>query len=531
MAEFEEFNDLGEMTELDQLHRHHLLDLFEEMSFREKMRRVVAGLKQPPESGEYKWARLQTKRLLAPASAVVVPALACGLLIVFAAFKADDTKVHRVEIAPEQEEEKLEDIEKQEIEKVEFEPEPIDVNFSDLDVNVKMPDPTPVPDFSPQPAPMDSVAIVKSPIIMKGIYGSRAPGARGRAMGRYGGSRAGEDCVLRALRWLKKNQASDGSWPQHKAAMTGLALLTFLAHGETPASPEFGDAVERAIRYLISSQDAAGGWPRRYEHPIATYALCEAYGLTRVPMIKEAAVKAVDILIGGQNAMGGWRYTITPADESDSTVMSWCVQAVKAAKMAGLDNEGLDACMKRAIQGYKGNYADQGERGGFGYTGPGLTGLTGAGTLCLQLLGQANSPEVRKSQVSLDDATFNWEGGGTFNQNYYWYYITQAKFHDGGGRWTKWNNLFAPTLVKHQTIIPKAIMGPDGQMKDIGFWEMDNGITGHTDGVVMNTCLCTLQLEVYYRYLPTFSKPEEVAAGEIVAQDDDDGDIEIEVNL
>ena len=530
MQEYEEFEEL---VEADELHRNHLLELFDTMSLREKFRRVISGLKEPHDTGEYKWARLQTQRLMAPASAVVVPTLACVLLVLFAAFKADDSKSHIVEIAPEPEEEKLEDIEKHEIEKLEFEPEPIDVNFSDLDVNVKMPDPTPVPDFSPQPAPIDSVAIVKSPIVMKGIYGSRAPGARGRAMGRYGGSRAGEDCVLRALRWLKKNQNSEGSCPNHKAAMTGLALLTFLAHGETPASPEFGDTVERAIRYLIESQDAAGGWPRRYEHPIATYALCEAYGLTRVPMVKEAAAKGVDILIAGQNPAGGWRYTMTPNDESDSTVMSWCVQAIKAAKMAGLENDGLDDCLKRAILGFKGNYSDGGDKGGFGYTGPGMSGLTGAGVLCLQLLGVPNAPEVRKGQVFLDATTFNWEGGGVNNKNYYWYYITQAKFHDGGERWARWNNLFAPTLIKHQTIVAKDKSGyvdHKGQPQDIGHWDMNGEISGHTDGVVMNTALCTLQLEVYYRYLPTFHKPEDLGIAEVAAEEDD-GDIEIEVNM
>ena len=78
--------------------------------------------------------------------------------------------------------------------------------------------------------------------------------------------------------------------------MTGYALLTYLAHGETPASPEFGETVEKAIRFLVDSQEPSGRFRGRdghdYTHPIATYALCEAYGLTKVPMLKEAAEKA-----------------------------------------------------------------------------------------------------------------------------------------------------------------------------------------------------------------------------------------------
>ena len=60
--------------------------------------------------------------------------------------------------------------------------------------------------------------------------------------------------------------------------------------------------------------------------------------------------------------------------------------------------------------------------------------------------------------------------------------------------------MFAPTLVKHQTIIKGG--GVDG--KDIGWWDMPKEIAGATDGPVMNTALCALQLQVYYRYLPTY---------------------------
>ena len=370
------------------------------------------------------------------------------------------------------------------------------------------------------------VSATKSPLVMRGLYANRTAAGRAGALGKYGHGfgAVSEEAVMRALRWLKRNQNADGSWPKTQAAMTGFALLTFLAHGETPASEEFGETVQKAIQWLVDHQDAGGGWPRRYEHEIATYAMCEAYALTKVPMLKEAAEKAIDILVKGQNAKGGWRYTLTPMDESDCTVMGWCAQAVKSAKMAGLENSGLDETLKRAIEGFRGNYAENDTKGGFGYTGPAMSGLTGAGVLCMQLLGKSNSKEVQKGLNFLDEATFNWDvgaAGNTFNKNYYWYYITQAKFHAGGERWTKWDKIFAPTLVKHQTIIKDGIMGPDGKPRDIGFWEMAQEISGHTDGDVMNTCLCTLQLEVYYRYLPTYKPPEATDGGDVAEAKDD----------
>ena len=46
------------------------------------------------------------------------------------------------------------------------------------------------------------------------------------------------------------------------AAMAGLALLCYLAHGETPASPEFGKTVEKAMKYLVGVQNGSGSFGR-----------------------------------------------------------------------------------------------------------------------------------------------------------------------------------------------------------------------------------------------------------------------------
>jgi hypothetical protein len=47
-------------------------------------------------------------------------------------------------------------------------------------------------------------------------------------------------------------------------------------------------------------------------------------------------------------------------------------------------------------------------------------------------------------------------------------------------------------------------------MVDVGYWCTGN----HRGGRVMDTTLSALQLMVYYRYLPTFRKVEEVLAAE-----------------
>jgi len=366
---------------------------------------------------------------------------------------------------------------------------------------------------------------VKSRLVMRGLYAGRTAGGRKGALGLYGkggaGGAATEAAVLRALRWLKKNQESDGSWKGTAApAMTSFALLAFLAHGETPQSPEFGATVRKAIDWFLANQEANGRFKGRdgndYSQPIAAYALCEAYGLTQHPSIKDAAIKAIMEVVKGQHVSGGFNYGLEAVSErNDSSFMAWCCQALKAAKMAGLEPDvpGLAGAIKKAIPGFKQNC---GPDGGFGYTGPGSSGggLSGAGTLCLQLLGAPKAPEVEKTIKLMEPLTFSFANpaGGKL---YYWYYITQAKFHHSPETFAAWNKQFSPELCKEQIVEKNAIEGPDGKMVDIGHW--DSPVKDEPGGtVVQNTCLCTLMLEVYYRYLPSFKKieaaPDEVMA-------------------
>jgi hypothetical protein len=376
---------------------------------------------------------------------------------------------------------------------------------------------------------------VKSRLVMKGLYAGRTAGGRKGALGLYGkggaGGNATEGAVLRALRWLKKNQNEDGSWfwrehkgPQAKPAMTAFALLAYLAHGETPQSAEFGPTVKKAIDFLIADQKPDGSFKSRdggdYSQPIATYALCEAYGLTQHPSIKDAAMKAIQLVIKGQNAAGGFNYNLKTDGRNDSSYMGWCCQALKAAKMAGLDSEitDIDPAMKKAIAGFKLNYQPSGS---FGYDAPGIHGLAATGALCLQLLGAHKSVEVKNTLKFLEACTCSF---ATYEKQpyseefpiYHWYYITQAKFHESPEMFASWNKQFSVELCRQQVIEKNAIEGPDGKMVDIGYWDSPSkGEQARLGGRIEDTCLCTLMLEVYYRYLPSFKKieagPDDVA--------------------
>ena len=310
---------------------------------------------------------------------------------------------------------------------------------------------------------------------------------------------------------LKPGATKENATAPYANAMTGLALLTFLAHGETPNSDEFGPVVEKAIKYLLSTQTADGHWESSYTHAICTYAMCEAFALTRIPMVKTAAEKGLSIIIRGQNTRGGWDYPITPTERSDTSVMGWCAQAVKAGKMAGIKPPGLEDCVKKAVEGFQYNSSPG---GGFGYATVakdkpgtiGASGLSGVGVLCMQLLGASRKPECKRGLEFLGTGKTErfpcvWNEKLAWNAIYYWYYITQAKFHAGDDAgWDEWNREFATELVKNQVV--KRGEGLNG--KDAGYW-----MAATSQGPTMDTTLCALQLQVYYRYLPTYKTPQE----------------------
>ena len=76
----EEVQNEEELDESERAYRE-MQKLFEELSFRERWRRMMAGLKMPHDTGEYKFARLQLQRLSGPAVAVAVPLITVIILL------------------------------------------------------------------------------------------------------------------------------------------------------------------------------------------------------------------------------------------------------------------------------------------------------------------------------------------------------------------------------------------------------------------------------------------------------------------
>lgn len=339
-------------------------------------------------------------------------------------------------------------------------------------------------------------------LIMPAGYGSRTPDGRLKGLEGYAGGGYAETSVVKALEWLKRNQAPDGSWGPNKPAMTGLGLLTFLAHGETLTSEAYGQTVAKALRFLMTQQDETGqfrstdGQAGPYVHAIATYAVSEAYGMMRIPELRPVMEKAVQVIVAGQQPGGGWDYRYAKGGRRDTSVAGWQIQALKAARIAGSENPGLDETFERAVRDLLG--AHDLETGRFFYTdrtSHKTDSITAIAVLSLQLLGRGETREVKNALRAMAQAPCDWQQPVEWPM-YAWYYMTQAHFHEGGMAWSRWNGQFAKTLVRHQN--------EDGSWTSPGARRL-GGVGKETHlGPVYSTTLAALSLQVYYRMLPTY---------------------------
>ncbi|MFM2198832.1 MAG: hypothetical protein RLZZ505_2264 [Verrucomicrobiota bacterium] len=316
-----------------------------------------------------------------------------------------------------------------------------------------------------------------------------------------GGTPECEDAVVKCLKWLQNTQNANGSWTgDHPVAMTGLALLVYLGHCETPQSPEYGETVLKGITYLIdvgmkndgrlSNKDATDiQWV--YDHGIATYALAESYTFCSqlkitIPNLDTVTKKAGDMIMQGQNEAGGWVYKFASSGEGDNSVGFWMIQALKACKHTGLwPTSKFSRTIREAL-----NWLEkvQGKEGNIGYRGnPDQSpGLTGGAVLAFQMWDKGSSSAARKGiRYVAKNSEFEW---GNENSNlYYHYYNAQAMINYGSTEWSDYNGRFRDVLVKAQS--------PDGS------WNQ-GGIKHGPVNVHMSTCLAALMLEVYYRFLP-----------------------------
>ena len=166
-----------------------------------------------------------------------------------------------------------------------------------------------------------------------------------------------ELAIESGLEFLAKHQAESGAWRlqdfdtrvlmRSDTAATGLSLLAFQGAGYTHRQYQYATHVGNALQFLMDGQKRDGDLYRPqdpasdqnawlYSHAIATLALCEAYGMTQDPALREPAQRALNFMVTSQDKeRGGWRYR--PGVGTDTSVSGWFMMAFKSGQLAGLD--------------------------------------------------------------------------------------------------------------------------------------------------------------------------------------------------
>ncbi|MEW6251835.1 MAG: carboxypeptidase regulatory-like domain-containing protein, partial [Planctomycetota bacterium] len=342
-------------------------------------------------------------------------------------------------------------------------------------------------------------------------FAQRQPEQREQVLAERGGSPETEAAVARALRWLAAHQSADGHWDGKQfdagcsacggetsydvnVALTSLSLLCFLGAGHTPAADgPYRGTVSRAVTWLLRQQAADGDLRHgetMYSHGIAAIALCEACGMTSDPRLADPARRAVDFILRARNrTTSGWRYA--PGDDGDTSVLGWQMMALKSANLAGLP---VPAEAFAAAERWLARVEDPDRPGLYAYRPgePASASMTAEALFVRQLLGAPRDDARTRNAIEfLAEHLPQW---GPSTNTYYWYYATLAHFHHGGAPWTRWNTALQRELLAHQ-----ATGGPAA-----GSWPPE-GEWAAVGGRVYQTALCTLMLEVYYRYLPLYA--------------------------
>jgi len=346
-----------------------------------------------------------------------------------------------------------------------------------------------------------------APADRKSNYELRNPLNRNRVLKRLGGSDETEKAIRLSLDWFTRTQEPEGFWDTkkhggasgHENASTGFAMLCYFGWGarHTEKGP-YQKPMKKAVQWLISrvGEDGdltAGNGQGMYDQGIATMALAEAYGMTKDPALLDPLRRAVGFIIRAQNDKGGWRYKYNSRD-SDTSVVGWQVMALTSARMSGLRvpedpfimaGKYLDSVSSGANGG---RYSYQGNKN------PTET-MTAEAMFCRQIMGVRPNAPMMGDSVSM--IKINLPQARKVNY-YYWYYACLAMFQHQGPAWELWNKQMKKTLLEMQ--IKKA--------DHVGSWPPRGQWASNKGGRVMSTAMATLSLEVYYRYLPMFSRPK-----------------------
>ena len=297
-----------------------------------------------------------------------------------------------------------------------------------------------------------------------------------------------EEIYVKGLGYLSKNQKPNGAWGgSNQEGITGLCLLTFLAHGDDPNFSRYAPNIKKGIDFLLKKQNKTNGMfgYSMYNHAYATLAIAEAYGAVMDPRLGPSLEKAIALMIKSQksNNQGAWRYSANSTD-ADTSVAGACLVTLLAAKNAGLavPQESID----KGLAYFKKCQTDDGSVSYTSGSSRGNTSLTCISALVFAYGRHRSSPVYKKSVDFIRDKT-EADGSGEHSYSYMLYYQSQAYFQSDMDLWWAWN--------KRQVLKTQRVQSPNGS---IPFQDHN--------GPEFTTSLSLLALALNYRYLPIYER-------------------------
>ncbi len=329
--------------------------------------------------------------------------------------------------------------------------------------------------------------------------------------------------IARGLSYLALHQnAVDGSFnenPHSNIAVTSLAVLAFMANGNSLSRGRYQKQVQGGIRYLLQSVrtvEVPGdrfrkGYihrdtdpqSRMHGHGYATMALALAYGTLgrgsalSGPSYRKRLVSAIRCIEESQDDSGGWGYLPVPTLHEGSVTVTQ-VWALRAARDAGFQVS--RTVIDKAIRYLEASH--DGETGGFCYSLDTRTqqtyALTSAALSTLFGLGEYG----RRGMISRGIDYLKRHNPSNFGRRPQWFYygnfyatqaLWQAEATDwAGDYWREWWPRLRDHLVKSQ-LTNNAWPHPSGGAQ----WGV---------GEAYSTAMSVLMLTVPLELLPIYQR-------------------------
>jgi prenyltransferase beta subunit len=272
--------------------------------------------------------------------------------------------------------------------------------------------------------------------------------------------------IEKGLAWLASRQSQDGGFSgmqgfgySNNVAMTALAGLAFMEHGDLPGRGKYAKETQRCLEFILENcqdsglvaSDATQG--PMYGHGFATLFLGEMYGMTGDDTVKEKLERAVKLIERTQNPEGGWRYQPAPLD-ADISVTICQVMALRSAREAGIhvSPEVVNKAVQYVLrcQNSDGGFSYMAGQGGFGGSG---FPRSAAGCCVLYYAGIFEGTNLQRGLDYVKRFTPGQGSNPRAEGHYFYgyYYATQAMFLAGGDYWGSFYPAIRDELIRTQS--------------------------------------------------------------------------------